>query len=193
MIGANDHQLVAAIQDGENSSLEDLYHDMKPKILHYVTTNRGSIADAKDVLQDSMIVLHRNVRSGKFRGDSSLGTYLYSICKWRWLGELRKRGKETELNEEIATELVESSELPGAETYRTIENLFRQIDEGCRRVLTASFYDNKQMTEIAAEQGWKNEQIARNKKFRCLKKLKELIEVTPVLKAQLMDIWQNMS
>ena len=53
--------------------------------------------------------------------------------------------------------------------------LFGRLGEACQRMLLLSFYEDLDMKEIAARTGLKDEQNARNKKFKCLRALKDLI------------------
>ena len=51
----------------------------------------------------------------------------------------------------------------------------------CKYILIESIYHNRPMKEIALEGNFSNEQIVRNKKYKCLKKLRELMVARPGL------------
>jgi RNA polymerase sigma factor (sigma-70 family) len=190
-----DHDVIAALRAEEGTSLkpvERFYIQMKPKVFSYVANNGGSSADGQDILQDGMIIMNRNIRSGKYKAESSLSSYLLSICKWRWLGELRRRGRQHLMKDELPQPAPESSGARRGDVYVAVRELFNRIDPGCKQALTAAFFDQKRMVEIAEDQGLLNEQIARSRRFMCLKKMKAMIEVEPQLKRELDHIWEEL-
>ena len=177
---ANDAELIALLRSGtieENMALKAIYKKHYPIVEGYVLRNSGGRQDARDVFQEGVIVLYRNIKQAKFNGESALGTYLFSICRFLWLKALKKQGG-------IPAEAVEAdvsfdTPLMGLldEEHRTIVlDLFSRLGDACKQMLLLSFYENLDMREIAQRTGFKDEQNARNKKYKCLKALKELIE-----------------
>lgn len=55
------------------------------------------------------------------------------------------------------------------------------LGESCKKILIESIYHNASMKEIAESGNFSSEQIVRNKKYKCIKKLKELIAERPSL------------
>jgi DNA-directed RNA polymerase specialized sigma24 family protein len=66
---------------------------------------------------------------------------------------------ETSKNEEITTKVKELMEL---------------IDVKCQKVLTLFYFHNLSMEDIAQEMDFKNEDVAKNKKLKCLKRLQHI-------------------
>ena len=60
------------------------------------------------------------------------------------------------------------------EKQKKLKRLFSQIGENCQRVLHLFYFHRLSMNAIAQELGLANEQVAKNKKSRCLKKLKAI-------------------
>ncbi len=56
-----------------------------------VSKNGGSSEDASDLFQDGMVVVYEKAMDVDFTLSSSLKTYLYAVCKNKWLMQLRKR------------------------------------------------------------------------------------------------------
>ena len=50
-----------------------------------------------------------------------------------------------------------------------------QLGENCKKILLLFYYENKSMKEIVTELPYENEQVVRNKKSKCLKKLEQLV------------------
>jgi len=73
---SSDNKIVKAILFGvkeRNYALERLYMDeaCKIKVLRFIKSNKGNDADGKDFFHEGLIVLDRNIRILKFRGECS--------------------------------------------------------------------------------------------------------------------------
>ncbi|MGZ5247996.1 MAG: hypothetical protein ACXWCR_12885, partial [Flavitalea sp.] len=53
--------------------------------------------------------------------------------------------------------------------------VLEQIGDQCKKILTGFYYEEKSMKELLVEFSYENEQVLRNRKSRCMKKLKNLI------------------
>lgn len=188
-----DHDVLAALRAESGVSLkpvERFYMSVRPDIIKHVIANGGSKAEALRVLEHGMITLHRFVRAGKFKSDTSLSHYLTNICKRYWWSLLKKRGQVIEPDHvPIAPESV--GKHAGA-LYAAVRRFFNQMEPGCRRILTASVHDQKRMTEIMEDRGIPDEQLLLGKRYRCLKNLKTMIEEDPQIKRQLLNAWNEM-
>lgn len=176
---ASDAELIAHLRKGtieEDMALKQIYREHYHAVSGYVQRNSGDADAARDVFQDGVLVLYRNIKDGRFNGESTIGTYLYSICRFLWLKSLRRSGRETDDDapekSSFDTPLID---LIDAERRSMVLVLFDQLGEACKRILLLSFYEDLDMREIAARTGLKDEQNARNKKYKCLKGLKELM------------------
>lgn len=85
----SDGQLIDAIKAGDNSAFEWLVHSYEQDIANTVKGMLGNVAVADDVGQEVFIRFYHSV--SKFRGDSSLKTYLTRIAINLSLNELKKR------------------------------------------------------------------------------------------------------
>jgi len=166
-------------------ALKIIYQTNKEKVCSYILSNSGSQDEAKDVFQETIIAFYENVQNNKFKGDSTIGTYLYSIARFKWLNQIKKNSTQMlhntkyEQNEgfyqsPLATIIEDEKK---AQVLEVIESLGEQ----CKKILIANIYHNASMKEIAKSENYSSEQIVRNKKYKCLQKLKELISANPAL------------
>ncbi|MBL7941531.1 MAG: sigma-70 family RNA polymerase sigma factor [Flavobacteriales bacterium] len=182
----------------ENQALRFIYREYYTQIRSIVIRNRGSEDDAREVFQEGIIALHKNIRTGKFRGESALGSYLYAICRLLWLKKLRKNSQSPLLIEdkEKYSEDIASSEFDiewierNESQERAISALFAHLGEVCRTILRLYYYENKTMKEIAGATGFKDEQNARNKKAKCINALRSLIDASPQTGLWLRGLYQ---
>ena len=140
-----------------------------------VITNNGNKADAEDIIQETIVAFIEIVRKDKFRGESSVKSFLYSITKNLWMSEQRKRnsaGRRDRIFEENKGSKEDSPVqfLMFREAQKNIIELFGKLGEKCREILLLAYYENLSMKEIAEKvEGYSNEQVLRNKKYKCMK------------------------
>ena len=80
-----DSEVILGILNDSKGTLEGIYKAYFPMVLQLVMTNSGSEDDAKDVFQESIIVLYDKVKAGSFELNSKLKTFLYSVSRRLWL------------------------------------------------------------------------------------------------------------
>jgi hypothetical protein len=100
----------------------------------------------------------------------------------------KERRKKREENYMYAEPLVEEAKISGRESG-ALEKLFSEIGDVCKKILIGFYYDNKSMKMLLNEFDFKNEQVLRNRKNLCMKKLKELISSNPALLKSLKTIY----
>lgn len=59
--------------------------------------------------------------------------------------------------------------------------MLNEIGETCKKLLIGFYYENKSMKELLNQFDYENEQVLRNRKSKCMKKLKELLTNNPDL------------
>ena len=57
-----------------------------------------------------------------------------------------------------------------------------QLGEACKKVLLMFYYENLSMKEILEKTEYETEQVIRNKKYKCLKQLEQMLNENPLLK-----------
>ncbi|MCR9286209.1 MAG: sigma-70 family RNA polymerase sigma factor [Bacteroidetes bacterium] len=192
MKSINDKELIELLMSGVASkndlALAYLYKKNYRMVASYIQRNSGTAHDAEDVFQDSMIVLYNQVKRGSFRVESSLGTYLYGIAKNIWYKRLRKAGRETELtieHESIVSEESHLKVLEQTDKSNLIAALLEELGEKCKEVLLLYYFEKLRLRDIADRMNWGSEQVAKNNKARCMKKMRELVGNHPNLKVDL--------
>jgi RNA polymerase sigma factor (sigma-70 family) len=89
----SDGELIEAISRRESLErpVRYLYELHFDNLTHFIKKNKGSQQDAEDLFQELILVFIDLVQTGKFRGQSSIKTFLYAIARNLWLNELKKR------------------------------------------------------------------------------------------------------
>jgi len=167
------------------NALRIIYQANKEKVCSYIRSNSGREEEAKDMFQETIIAFYENVLNNKFKGDSTISTYLYSIARFKWLNQIKKNNIRMHHDTEtINTEEFYKSPLASIidkEKKDSVLEVLENLGTSCKKLLIESIYHNKSMKEITQQGDYSSEQIVRNKKYKCLKKLKELLIEKPQL------------
>jgi RNA polymerase sigma factor (sigma-70 family) len=142
------------------------------------------------VFQEVVINFIDLVQKNKFRGESSVKTFLFSLNRHIWLNELKKRGRALKREEKYQSgQEAEEKDVAGLITDREerkqIMLLVDQLGETCKKILLSFYFDNLSMKEILDTMHYENEQVVRNKKYKCLKQLEQLIAAHPSVQQNL--------
>jgi RNA polymerase sigma factor (sigma-70 family) len=167
------------------AAVRRLYNAYFEAIVVQICNQGGSREDGADVFQEAVIVLIEKVRTGQFRGESSIKTFLSAIARNLWLFECRTRERRRKreqlymVGEELTTE---GKDMVGDKnTVLALRQVMGEIGEKCRQILKGFYFEKKSYRDLLKEVDMQNEQVLRNKKSKCLKKLKELLTSTPEL------------
>jgi RNA polymerase sigma factor (sigma-70 family) len=187
-VGFTDDELLAGLRDPGrlDDAIGFLYRSHYRLIEHFVLTNQGSRADAEDLFQDTLVAFLESVQGGRFRGESSVKTFLYTLARHRWISELRRRGSEIRRQDwyetqRDRTEADAAALLAQHEARNLLAALFDRLGESCRQILHWFYYENQSMKEILQKTTYENEQVVRNKKYKCLRELTDLVRHSPDL------------
>jgi RNA polymerase sigma factor (sigma-70 family) len=176
-----------------DESIRHLYRLYYEFLGRYVVNNSGTWDDAQDIFQESVIAFINVVQAGKFRGEASIKTFLFSLNRNIWLNELKKRGR-TQLREMAYEKGVDRTEqginaaVEMKEANSELMKIMDQLGEACKKILVLFYYENRSMKEILTSLDFENEQVVRNKKYKCLKRLEEMITKNQSLYHQLKNL-----
>lgn len=190
-----DEEIVANLRAGRRmeETLKALYRSHFEPLSNYITFNSGSRQDAEDVFQEVMVNFIELVQKGRFRGESSVKTFLFSMNRNTWLNELKRRGRQLAREEKYDMAQDKSgpdtAQLIGErEEKNAIAALVASLGETCRKILVLFYYENMSMREILENTDYENEQVVRNKKYKCLKQLEQMLNEKPHLKQTLKNL-----
>ena len=173
-----------------NRAFRYLYKMYYPMALRFVLQNNGDEDEAADLFQDVLIGFYQNIKKHKFRGDSSIKTYLYSMVRNLWMVRLKRIMKTVNINDEHQFLKQAGQENPGSQEalHKMVESILKDVGPKCSELLKRYYFDNLSMSEIAAQIGFDNENSAKTQKYKCMKKLIKLVEGRPELKATIYDL-----
>ncbi|NRA91483.1 MAG: sigma-70 family RNA polymerase sigma factor [Psychroserpens sp.] len=176
-------QLINSIKANDQVALRAFYVKNYSKIEGMVLKNSGTVDHAKDIYQESFIVVWNNLKSNRFepKNETALEGYLYQIAKNKWMDVLRSKSfrKTNRISDEtLAVLKQESNEDPDKEVLdiklKKAMEAFKNLGQPCKSLLTNFYYEKKSLREIASELQL-GEASVRNKKYRCMEKLRGIV------------------
>lgn len=191
----SDDELVEAIRDKNmrEEAIRQLYQEHAEITRSFIKGKGGTEQDADDIFQETVISFIEVIQKEKFRQESSVRTFLMSISKHLWYNEIRRRqrasnrenlyesGRETE--ESDVRDLIGDREMK-----KQLHQLLANLGESCRKILELFYYENLSMKEIVLQMHYENEQVVRNKKYKCLQQLTDKIKENPLAAKQISEL-----
>lgn len=157
---------------GDEKALETLYKKYYRMMTKMVITNSGTEEEARDIYQEALVVFWQKATSGKLVMTSKISTYIYSICQNLWRKELDRKKRLSNEEKDVAVTLDTETE----ERNRIIAQCIEQLGETCKKVLMYYYFEEMSMQDIAEKLGFANTDTAKTKKYKCKKKLDELVK-----------------
>lgn len=177
---SSDEEYIWSIQNNDQSAIRELYAAHYSMVFRFVLNNSGTEHDAKDIYQEAFIILVRNIKNDHFRKNSSIKTYLYSICRKLWLKELQMRTKISGIkidDMDVFEELDEQDEkdiVAYEQKFLHMDKCLKELGEPCRTIINDFYIHKKSMQVIAENMGYSNAENAKNQKYKCFKRLKKM-------------------
>jgi RNA polymerase sigma-70 factor (ECF subfamily) len=147
-----DVDLVERCRAGDVDAFAALYREQSPRIFALARRIGGSTEDGEDLLQEIFLQAYRKLDS--FKGDASIGTWLYRLALNHCLDYVRGRrarmDKVTEtLDSETAVEPIARRETPIARL--DLERAIGRLPDGCREAFIlhdVEGFDHKEVGQL---------------------------------------------
>lgn len=183
MAGNNDKILIEGIKKQDEKVIAEIYNMFFPSVRQYIYNNKGSLEDARDIFNDTIIVILNKAREDDLTLKCSLKTYIYAVSKNLWLKRFKTEKLETISYEEIGesqctAELFEEETLNINHAHLLFQKHLARLNPTCRKIL-GYFLEGKTFKEITELLNIENEGYARKRKYRCVKLLIKRIMKDP--------------
>ena len=169
-----DAELVARCRAGDSDAFEVLYREHSPRLYALARRMTRSPHESEDLLQEIFLQVHRKLDS--FRGDASLGTWLYRLAIRQCLDFLRSRhGRMRAASTPIEDEgsyMPSTRETPGARI--DIERAIACLPDGCRIAFVLHDVEGLEHKQIAEVLGV-SEGTSKSQVFKARMKLRTLL------------------
>ena len=190
-----DSEIVDNLRSGKrmDETIRAIYREHFDSLSWFIINNNGNRQDAEDVFQEVVVNFIDLVQKDKFRGESTIKTFLFSLNRFTWLNELKRRGRSVAREEKYEkgqerVELDTSHFIADREVKAQVIELLSELGENCKKILLLFYYENFSIREILETLHYENEQVVRNKKYKCLKQLEQMIAEKPSVKQVLKSL-----
>lgn len=164
----SDYQYIEGMLKNNTPTIKKIYKDHFPGILKLISNNNGTEDDARDVFQNALLVIYDNAQQPDFHLKSTFFSYIYSVARFIWLRQLKKKHRKhiTISGHEglLVDESVEGLQVD-QEKRQLFEEIFERLAEDCRNVLKL-FFDGKSLKAIGEELGY-SASYTKLKKYNC--------------------------
>ncbi len=150
-----DLELVELVRSGDDQAFEIIVTRYEQQIARTVMGMLGETEEAEDVGQETFIRFYRSI--SKFRGDSSLATYLTRIAINLSLNELKRRSRTLSLfyrkddNEELFNVPDKGNAYEASDSKELVDKALEQLEPGFRSVIVLRMlggYSTRETAEI---------------------------------------------
>ena len=168
----NEKELFERICKGDEKALEIIYKKYYRMMTKMVITNSGTEDEGRDIYQEALVVFWQKATSGNLILTSKISTYIYSICQNLWRKELERKKRLSSEEKDSAVTV----DLDAPERERIILQCIEQLGDTCKKVLMYYYFEEMSMQDIAEKLGFANTDTAKTKKYKCKKKLDDLVK-----------------
>ncbi len=141
----------------------------------FVLQNNGSLTDAEDIFQETLIILNAKLNEEDFMLTAQLKTYIMGISKNLWYKRLRDQKIIVDIGDYENTELQEMDWFVENEKSNSekILNVLAGISTHCNRLINDIFFKSTPIREIQKLYGYSSKHNAQNQKHKCIQQMRK--------------------
>ena len=173
--------LAQGLSKGHKAGFERLYTEKRGEFIRWMYKEFGMPEDeAVDIYQAAFVILYENIVQGKTENvSSSPATYVFGIAKNLALKKFKSNERHLNHQQRIQWYLEEeedSSEEEQQDSSQQVARALEQMKEPCKSLLSLFYYDNLSLEQISQRLDYKNKEVVKSQKVRCLAYLKEKLK-----------------
>jgi RNA polymerase sigma-70 factor (ECF subfamily) len=180
-VRAADIELAQRCRNGDAAAFEELYRAHAGRLYNLVFRMAGSTPEAEDLLQEVFLHAHRKLAS--FRGESSLGTWLYRLAVNHCLDFLR--GRQAKMSRSTGSFDDDGADepatvvpaIPTAISRLDLERSIARLPPGCRAAFILHDVEGFEHQEVAKMLGV-SEGTSKSQVHKARMKLRAMLSAT---------------
>jgi len=169
----SDEKIMGLFKNGKRDKAFRELYKLYPRIEKLILSKGGTKADANDVFQEALIILNRNLEKSDFKLTASFYTYLYSVSRFVWK-DTQKQFSKQELHNLQSEDVSILDAVLEEKKYQLAEHAFRKLGVRCQQLLQRFYLKKMTFKAIAEVMQFKSEKVAKNQKYKCLQKVKDI-------------------
>ena len=159
------------------SAIDALYRKHRDEFVQFGKRYLRSEEDIIDIYQDAVIALFEKVQAGKLTSlRSSVKTYLFSIGKFLMIDKHKSNIRvQSGIDDRFPLADIEVTDHAVlSERSAHLYHALSRLGETCRNILTYYYYRNFDLESIAIALDYKNSNVVKSHKSRCMQRLREI-------------------
>ncbi len=161
----------------KDQTLMELYRKL-PDIKRFLASLGCPTKDVEDVFQEALLIFSRKIDEPDFELTVAPFHYVKNTCKFIWYNASRKNAKMRTDEISDTPDIDDNQWMEKELKLRRIETAITKIGQKCQQLLKMFYGGGATMSEIAKKLGLRNDKVAKAQKYRCIHKVKEVIENT---------------
>jgi RNA polymerase sigma factor (sigma-70 family) len=150
-----------------------LYKEIFPKVARYVAAKGGTLEEAKDVFQDSLIILYEKLNDHSPLILKSEKEYIVGVAKNLWIDRYRMKSREQPLGPSTDEE---KSEIHYPVDSSKILKFLERSGKKCMDMLQSFYYEKLSLDEIATKFRFSGIRSATVQKYKCIEKVRDIVK-----------------
>lgn len=175
----NDKSMLQQLQQGDQKVLGQLYRQYRADFLAWMTSQYAcSRDDARDIYQNTMLTFSEKVKEEDFNiFNATLKTYIFGIGKNKYREHRRLHNRYLPLETDAEKQIPEPQPDPtNKEDIQLVHHCLQKLGEPCKSILELYYFHGMSMEEIKEHLVYRNPHTARNMKYKCMQRLKEIFK-----------------
>ena len=170
------------LQRGEEEAYRQVYRDHKEEFVNWSRQRFKNVSrdSALEIFQDAVVALLDHAVRGQLEEiEAGPKTYLFAVGKYK-LYERNRRKERTTEEKELA-EVIEKNQyyFPADQVDKQevdkVRKALGRMAEPCRSLLNLFYLGENSTEAIAYKLGYKNTDVVKSQKIRCLRKLRNIL------------------
>lgn len=175
----NGQEVILEIKGGNKKVLLSIYQLHRNSFILWSLKKYACSQElAQDAFQYAILCLYKNINDGRLvQLDSGLKSYLYAIGKNYILKGFNKAKKVSSVSLEVLQEYAEEEITDDHEDrFELVKRGLSQMGNPCQDLIVKSYIEQKNITQLTAELGYKNNDVTKNQKYKCMERLRTFVK-----------------
>lgn len=175
----SDQRYIEALLENDSTVIREIYEKFSGKVISFIKKNNGDESDARDVIQETLIVIYRQAFEKKLVLTCPFDAYFFLLCKRRWWNRLKNTDyKEVTIEEDLTSVDRQSEQVADStEQYelksQILTDKLKELSEKCRELIKLTMQIDS-MKAVAEKLGVTYAYV-RKKKSMCMGNLTRLV------------------
>jgi len=170
-----DYKYIEGLLNGDSTIIQEIYEKFYGGRKNWLLKNSGTAQDARDVFQDTMIVVHQMVQKKDFDLFGSFEGLLHGIFSRQWYKKIAKNKKMPQVDMDASYQVAADDAHNGGLVMRLYKKHIMALNTDCQNIIQLRLLDNLPHRKIAEQLNYTFD-TARQKYARCFRKLLDLIK-----------------